>query len=88
MVLSNAVASGLERERRREISLMWIKGRMRREAQSCPVSNIDEVAQSGSDDRVRHFHRHGDLHHWFCVAVAPRATEKEKEKRSPFEKGD
>jgi hypothetical protein len=57
-----------------------------KEAQSSSVNNIDEVAQGGSDDRVRHFRRHGDLHNWFCVAVAHR--ESEKEKRSELEKGD
>jgi hypothetical protein len=46
-----------------------------------------ERSRSGSDDRVRHFHRHGDLHYWFCVVVARRATEKENEKRSPVKKG-
>jgi hypothetical protein len=39
-----------------------------------------------SNDGVRHFHRHGDRHHWFRVAMAHRATEKEKEKRSASKK--
>jgi hypothetical protein len=71
-----------------KISLIWINGQARRESTIRAVTNIDEVAQSGSDDRIRHFHRHGRLRHWFCVAVAHRATKEASEKRSPLEKGD
>ena len=87
MVPSNTVAK-LERNTNERTPLIWIKGRNEKPSAILLAQYIHEPAQGSFDDRVYHFHRHGDLRDWLCVAMAHRATEKGQEKTGAFEKQD